>query len=212
MLNLQHVYKSFNDTSVLDDVSLAVNPGEVVALIGKNGAGKTTLLRILLGELTADSGGVNLHNEVTGYVPQSPKLGSTIEQTFENCESWRIQYALDLVSLGEKPLGTVVKRLSGGQRTRLAIAKVLASDPEPTMLLLDEPTNNLDAKGQDWLAGFIKQFRGGAILVSHDRAFINQVATKVVDLRKGKLYPIRRQLRWLQGSAPGRGRDRMARI
>lgn len=186
MFTLQHIHKSFEDKIILNDISFAVNPGEVIALIGENGAGKTTLLKVILGELQPDTGTVSMHHENIGYVPQEASLGSAIKDSFEaGTEEWQIDYALELVGLDKKPKNTKVSHLSGGQKTRLAFAKVLAS--EPTTLLLDEPTNNLDRSGLVWLEQFIKSFRGSIVLVSHDRSFINRVATKVVELHNGKL-------------------------
>lgn len=188
MFALQHIHKSYRDKPVLDDVSLSVNAGEVTALIGENGAGKTTLLKLVLGELKPDSGSVALHHEVIGYVPQEAEAVGTIQDGFEKqSEGWKVDYTLSLVGLESIPKTRAVSSLSGGQKTRLALAKVLATDPEPTVLLLDEPTNNLDADGLAWLEQFIKSFTGGIVLVSHDRHFINKVATSVVELHNGKL-------------------------
>lgn len=185
MLSLRNITKSYNDKTILDKINLSVNRGDVVALIGENGAGKTTLLKILLGEVAPDEGEVLLHNEIVGYVPQEPEcVDGIVNYSFDNQEQWRIDYALGLVMLegsGDKK----VKNLSGGQKTRLALAQVLAKNPEPTILLLDEPTNNIDQEGLDWLQHFVKSFSGAILLVSHDRSFINEVATSVVELRKG---------------------------
>lgn len=184
MFALQHINKSFRDKTVLEDVSFAVNYGEVVALIGENGAGKTTLLRIILGELTSDGGVLNVSQKGIGYVPQSPRLKTSIKDSFDSAtEPWQIDYALSQVGLDGKSPTTLVSDLSGGQRTRLAFAVVLAMSP--STLLLDEPTNNLDASGLKWLASFIKRFKGSILLVSHDRAFINQTASKILELDKG---------------------------
>jgi ATPase subunit of ABC transporter with duplicated ATPase domains len=123
-----------------------------------------------------------------GYVPQQVELGKTIAQSFSaKLETWQIQYALSLVALDNKELHTPVEDLSGGQKTRLAFAMVLAQDSELDLLVLDEPTNNLDAAGLLWLDGFVRAFPGAVLLVSHDRSFINSVATKVVELHAGKL-------------------------
>jgi len=173
---------------VLDDVHLSVNAGEVIALIGENGAGKTTLLKVILGELKPDSGTVSLHHEVVGYVPQEAEPEGSVQDSFgAQIEAWKVDYALGLVELEGVPKTRAVASLSGGQKTRLALAKILAEEPEPTMVLLDEPTNNLDADGLQWLERFMKDFKGGIVLVSHDRNFINKVATSVVELHKGKL-------------------------
>lgn len=187
MFTLHHLYKSYKEKPVLEDINLSVNAGEVIALIGENGAGKTTLLKVILGQLKPDSGQAVLHHETVGYVPQEAEAIGAIQDCFEAAEAWKIDYALSLVGLDGALKTRAISNLSGGQKTRLALAKVLANDPEPTVLLLDEPTNNLDAGGLVWLEQFIKNFAGGIVLVSHDRTFINRVATSIAELRKGKL-------------------------
>ncbi len=186
MLNLYKITKSYKDKLVLKDITLSADPGEVIALIGANGVGKTTLLKILLGEVVPDNGNITDHHDVVGYIPQElDDLNETIEESFDSVESWRIDYALNLVDLGNIPRNRFLGNLSGGQKTRVAIAHVLAQDPEPTVLLLDEPTNNLDTEGLEWLENFIKRFKGAVLFVSHDRHFINTVATKIVELKAG---------------------------
>jgi macrolide transport system ATP-binding/permease protein len=186
MFNLYKIAKSYKDNPVLKDVTLSVKSGEVIALIGANGAGKTTLLKILLGEVKSDEGQITNHHDVVGYIPQEmANLTSTIEESFDSVEPWRIDYALNLVGLETISKDGFLGNLSGGQKTRVAVARVLAQDPEPTVLLLDEPTNNLDAEGLDWLEDFVKRFKGAILFVSHDRRFINAVATRVVELKDG---------------------------
>lgn len=188
MFTLQHIHKSFKDKPVLEDVNLSVKPNEVIALIGENGAGKTTLLNVILGNLKPDNGTVTLHHEVIGYVPQEAKAVGTIADSFDkSIVEWKIDYALSLVGLEGVPKSRTITSLSGGQKTRLALAKVLAAEPEPTILLLDEPTNNIDVDGLAWLEQFIKNFEGGIILASHDRAFINKVSASIIELHKGRL-------------------------
>src|SRR5215207_3178539 len=118
MFALQHIHKSYKDKSILVDVSLSVNAGEVIALIGENGAGKTTLLKIILGELKPDSGTISLHHEVVGYVPQEAELNGTIQDNFnKQVESWKSDYALSIVDLEGVPKTRSVTSLSGGQKT-----------------------------------------------------------------------------------------------
>ena len=189
MYKLTHIYKSFADKQVLSDINLTLH-NEVVALIGENGAGKTTLLKILLGEVEPDDGNVQ-QNGAVGYVPQHPNFGKTIADCFDaTIEQWRIDIALEEVGLN-KPMDFLTSKLSGGQKTRLSIAMVLAVNNHPDVLLLDEPTNNLDAEALKWLKSFAKGFRGAVVIVSHDRTFINDTATKILELSKGKLsiYP-----------------------
>lgn len=183
MVNLQNICLSYNENLILNNINFSINHGEVVALIGENGVGKTTLLKVITGEIPPDSGTVHLHNETVGYVPQSISAEGTVRQFFDaSFEPWRIEMALEQVELGDISRNTNVNDLSGGQKARLVLAKVLANEFTPTILLFDEPTNNLDQAGLDWLGNYIRQFRGGVLIVSHDRAFINRVATKVVEL------------------------------
>ena len=188
MFALLHIHKSYRDKPVLEDVNLSVNAGEVIALIGENGAGKTTLLKVVLGETKPDSGSIASHHEVVGYVPQEAEAIGTIQDSFDgSIEAWKADYSLSLAGLEDVPKTKAITELSGGQKTRLALARVLVTEPEPTVLLLDEPTNNLDTDGLIWLEQFTRDFNGGIVLVSHDRSFINKVATSIVELHKGKL-------------------------
>ncbi len=182
MFALHHVSKTFANKPVLEDLSVSIHAGEVVALIGANGAGKTTLLQILKGTLKPDTGSV-ITNGSIGYVPQQLPLGRTIEDSFPaKLESWQIKYAMTLVGLDHQDPHALVQTLSGGQKTRLSFAVVLAENTEPALLLLDEPTNNLDHDGLQWLTRFVQSFKGAVLLVSHDRAFINRVACRIMEL------------------------------
>lgn len=188
MLGLQKVSKSFGEKAVLEEITFSLNSGEVIALVGENGTGKTTLLKLVAGEIPAESGRVINDHETIGYLTQDHSLGDTIENSFEKTiPTWQIQRSLEKTGLSEKETNSLVTDLSGGQKTRLALARILSHDPEPTVLLLDEPTNNIDAEGREWLINFIRQFSGGVLFASHDRLFINQLAEKVIELDKGKL-------------------------
>lgn len=186
MIVFHHLTKKYAERTVLDDVSGAVNPHDRIALVGKNGAGKTTLLRLLKGSLRPDAGGIH-STDTIGYVEQTlSDHNSTIRESFRQ-DSWRVDVALSQVELGTIPVTTPVNQLSGGQKTRLSFAHVLAKDPLPTVLLLDEPTNNLDAEGLQWLHQFMRSFAGAILLVSHDRTFINKATTTIWELEEGTL-------------------------
>ena len=186
MLELTKIDKCYGDKRVLEDINLCLNE-EVVALIGENGAGKTTLLKIMLGEIQADNGQVLSKHAICGYMQQSPICVDTIRDGFRlGIETWRMEAALQRVGLNQ-PLVFKVDDLSGGQKTRLAIAYVLAQSPELNVLLLDEPTNNLDLEALRWLEKFVKQFRGSIIIASHNRSFVNRTCTKVLELKNSRL-------------------------
>ena len=129
MVNLQNICLSYNENLILNNINFSINHGEVVALIGENGVGKTTLLKVITGEIPPD-------NETVGYVPQSISAEGTVRQFFDaSFEPWRIEMALEQVELGDIPRNTNVNDLSGGQKARLVLAKVLANEFTPTILL-----------------------------------------------------------------------------
>ena len=189
MISLQHLSVSYNEKTVLNNINFTINRGEVIALIGENGVGKTTLLNVLSGKIKPDSGSIQQDGEFIGHVPQTmTPTKRTIEQYLSSLpEPWRADDALRRVGLGDINRNTAVANLSGGQKTRLAFARILANEHTPTILLLDEPTNNLDGDGIEWLETYIAQFRGGVLIASHDRIFINRVATKIIELTKDSL-------------------------
>jgi len=185
MITLHNISKILHEKQILDDVSFSIHSQDVAVLIGQNGAGKTTLLRLIADEMQPDSGRIIRHHARIGYVAQEPLLGKDILSSFpSSTERWRLDYALSLVGLSVSER-TPTSQLSGGQRTRLAIAQVLANEAMPTVLLLDEPTNHLDTPGVEWLKQFIKAFKGTVLCVSHDRSFINDVATTIIELENG---------------------------
>lgn len=186
MVNYSGIFVEFDSKIVLSDVSIALGCGEKAALIGRNGAGKTTLLRVLAGELLPENGAQRTR-PVTAYVAQDVGESGTVSDAFAaSSEEWQRQMALEQLGLGEILLARDIATLSGGQRTRLAIAAAICGDTPPDVLLFDEPTNNLDADGQKWLRNFVLNFSGVVIFASHDRAFINQVATQIIELENGK--------------------------
>lgn len=182
MLKVSGLQKSVHGQELFRELSFMANPGDRVAIIGQNGCGKSTLLRILAGAETADAGTVERVQEQVLYVPQH--LDADATQTLndyldlaEYGDGWRLLSDLDMIDV---PLDAPIAPLSGGQKTKLQLIKAFSCPS--TMLLLDEPTNHLDVATQEWLIAEIKRFRGIIVLVSHDRAFLNHVATHVVEL------------------------------
>jgi len=188
-LQVRNLRKEFANRTVLDGVSFDLAQGERVGLVGRNGCGKSTLLRILAGELAPDEGTLHwIHPGIArAYLSQEDRwdpdrplgeqLGPVDPALLGRCGIDR--------ALLRRPAGA----LSGGQKTRAALAKVLAGSPE--LLLLDEPTNHLDTEGLDWLQDVLRRYRGTVLVVSHDRYFLDQVVTRILELENGRIreYP-----------------------
>ncbi len=192
MLDIQKVSYAFDDHVVLDDITLSLD-AEVVALVGPNGAGKTTLFRVLLGELSPDQGSVARHNEIIGFLPHVPQFhGEAVEeflshQRHRHLETFEIERVLREFGFEHLHLDQQADNLSGGEKTKLSLAGLRLAEPQPTVLLLDEPTNNLDLNGIEWLERFVTEFPGAVLVTSHDRAFLDKVADRVIELTNGKL-------------------------
>lgn len=189
MLTLNDIHKQFGEKILFKKIHLSIGQGEVCGLVGENGTGKTTLLRIMAAEILPDTGSIDIQNEVIGYLPQTPEFskGVTVNQfLYSKIAREDEKYKADIV-LNEVELDTIDRtmeatRLSGGQKTRLYLASLLLSDPEPTILLLDEPTNNLDIEGIDWLEQFLTSFKGGVVLTSHDRSLLDNVVDTILEV------------------------------
>jgi ATP-binding cassette subfamily F protein 3 len=198
VLELAHVRKAYGDKVVLDDVSLLVERGDRIALVGPNGAGKSTLMRLLVGAEPPDAGTrTEGHQVVLQYFAQDeatrldPAL--TVYETLASGSPMHMVPAIRNVLGGFLFSGDdVLKKtgvLSGGERTRLAVARMLLR-PSNT-LVLDEPTNHLDLDSKDVLLDALTDYGGTLLFVSHDRYFVERLATKIVDVGGGKarLYP-----------------------
>jgi ATP-binding cassette subfamily F protein 3 len=168
----------YHDEPVFEQVSFSVSKGDVLGIVGPNGAGKTTLLKTILGDIEPDKGYIERQNEKVGYVPQDADFGDAV--TIADIFGASGAHSLEQAGLASLPRDRALATLSGGQKTRLKVASVLRA--RPTLLLLDEPTNHLDAGGIQWLTEFVRSFSGGVIVVSHDRAFLDAVCTKVLEL------------------------------
>jgi ATP-binding cassette subfamily F protein 3 len=187
VLHVQNLRKSYGATTVLEDVSFVLNEGERIGLIGPNGAGKSTLLRCLVGDEQPDSGRIVL-------TPGDARIGYLAQAYVEDDERTFAQIADDaaaearlrpeavLAGLGLSEIApqTRVQHLSGGQKTRLGLATLLLGEPD--LLLLDEPTNHLDVDALEWLEGFVSQYRGAVLIVSHDRVFLDATVDRVLYL------------------------------
>jgi ATP-binding cassette subfamily F protein uup len=200
LLHLQQGGLAFGHLPLFEDADLRIEAGERIALIGRNGTGKSSLLKAVAGEIPLDSGVVwrepglrvgRLDQEVwndsesrTVRDEIARGLGPVID--LESEEGWRHEQKVKLVisRLG-LPADRPVRELSGGWRRRTLLAKALVAEPD--LLLLDEPTNHLDIDAIRWLEEFIAQFAGAILFVTHDRAFLAKLATRIVELDRGRL-------------------------
>lgn len=194
MLSIEHLTIEFSSRPVLDDISFLVNARERVALVGKNGAGKTTLLRLIAGEQQPTAGAVRRDKDITiGYLPQMMlhRDDKTIlDEVLQGSDDARLKAEADrtLTGLGfeREDLTRPCSEFSGGWRMRVELAKILLQHPD--LLLLDEPTNHLDIESIQWLEEFLKQSGAAVILVSHDRAFLDNVTTRTIEITLGRIY------------------------
>ena len=187
------VAKSFGDHTVFSGVNFTINRGEKVAFVGRNGEGKTTLVRCILGELGFDGDITIGHNVETAYFAQHEAQlldeNLTVFQTIDNVATGdirlRIRDILGAFMFGGEASDKPVKVLSGGERSRLAMIRLLLR--QMNLLILDEPTNHLDMQSKDVLKDAIRDFDGTVIIVSHDRQFLDGLVTKVYEFGDGKV-------------------------
>ncbi len=193
LLTLSHASLAFGHHPLLDDVEFIVDDNERIGLIGRNGGGKSTLLKVLVEEARLDDGVLWKSPALkVGYVPQEPMLddGDTVFEVvsagMDSGEGWTHHYKVDAVlsQLGLAPERRI-SELSGGWKKRVALARALVAEPD--LLVLDEPTNHLDIASIEWLEGLLRSFRGSIVFVTHDRQFLDRVATRIVELDRGRL-------------------------
>src|SRR5437867_1823450 len=194
LLSCEAISMAYGTRSLFDDLSFGLFEGDQAGLVGPNGSGKSTLLKILAGVTTPDRGSRSLRGGVrVGYVPQDPvfEAGRTVEQVVlaaladvdEEERPGRIAQALGRAGFSDGR--AAVDTLSGGWRKRLAIARELAAAPD--ILLMDEPTNHLDVAGILWLEDVLTERARAFVVVSHDRYFLEHVATRMLELNR--VYP-----------------------
>ncbi|MBO7230798.1 MAG: ABC-F family ATP-binding cassette domain-containing protein [Bacteroidaceae bacterium] len=187
------VKKSFGTHTVFEGVNFTINRGEKVAFVGRNGEGKTTMVRCILGELAHDGEIVIGHNVEPAYFAQHEAQlldeSLTVFQTIDNVATGdirlRIRDILGAFMFGGEASDKPVKVLSGGERSRLAMIRLLLR--QMNLLILDEPTNHLDMQSKDVLKEAIRDFDGTVIVVSHDRQFLDGLVTKVYEFGDGKV-------------------------
>jgi ATP-binding cassette subfamily F protein 3 len=194
MIQLNNISKHFGVQVLFDDLNLLIGKGERIGFVGRNGSGKSTLFKIILGEMTADSGELNIPN---GY-----KIGAldqhihfTKPTVLEECvqvlsedeqyDWWKAERILFGLGFSEEDLDKDPNSFSGGYQVRINLTKALVQNPN--LLLLDEPTNYLDIVSLRWLRGFLRSFKGEVLIITHDREFMDSVATHTIGLTRKRL-------------------------
>jgi len=194
MISLRGIKKSYGDRHLLTNVTLTVQPNERIGLIGENGAGKTTVANILAGDIECDEGTLEFRNEFIkiGYLRQSVEYTSRKMQAMMESRTEEGLFTLtSRLGMEKLPAWEEMRfeHLSGGERIKLALAYVWSSKPD--VLILDEPTNHLDQAGMDWLIGELASFDGAAIIISHDRYFLDQTVTRIYEIEEGVAHEYR---------------------
>ena len=221
LITLLDAQLGFGHVPLLDHAGFSLEPQERVGLIGRNGTGKSTLLKILASLEKPDDGSLQVQNHTRiAYVAQEPVLDPAssvfdaaslglarvrqliedysqghgdldrMQSEIEALDGWnweqRVSETLHRLHLDPAAL---ISTLSGGTKKRVALAQALVAQPD--VLLLDEPTNHLDLDSIEWLEGLLVEFKGSIVVITHDRTFLDKVATRIVELDRGKLssYP-----------------------
>lgn len=194
-LSAENIQKNYGMKQLLDGVTLNLNAGEKVGLIGVNGTGKSTFLKILARVCEPDAGSVRYDPNIrAAYLPQTPEMNpenTVLQEVFSGYpESARqlneYEAKAILNRLGIHDLDQKIASLSGGQRKRVALATVFANPAD--VLILDEPTNHLDAEMVAWLEARLQKFSGSIVMVTHDRYFLENVVNRIGELSFGHLY------------------------
>src|SRR5215211_8305964 len=202
LISLQDVSIGFGGPHLLDGINLQIESGEWVGLLGRNGMGKSTLLKLISGEILPQSGTIARQQNIrVAYLPQEVPQGlrgcvrEIVESGLEALtpgplddeNQWQRQHQVDKVlSRMELDPKARFEVLSAGLKRRVYLARGLACNPD--LLLLDEPTNHLDINSIAWLEDFLKRWGGTLLFVTHDRVFLQRLATRIVELDRGKLF------------------------
>jgi ATP-binding cassette ChvD family protein len=216
VIDFEHLRKGYGDNLLIDDLTFKLPPGGIVGVIGANGAGKTTLFRMIVDQETPDAGSIRVGESVhLGYVDQSRDTlagGKTVWEEISNGQ--------DIIALGKREVNSraycsnfnfkgadqqkKVGQLSGGERNRVHLAKMLRSGAN--LLLLDEPTNDLDVETLRALEEALEDFAGCAVIISHDRWFLDRVATHILAFEGDS------HVEWFEGNFADYEQDKMRRL
>ena len=201
LISVQAVTIGFGGPRLLEEINLQIESGEWIGLLGRNGMGKSTLLKLISGEISPHSGTIARQQNIRmAYLPQEVPQGlngrvhdivesglEAIPATLDDEHQWQRQHQVEkILSRMELESEARFEVLSAGLKRRVYLARGLVSNPD--LLLLDEPTNHLDIPSIDWLEDFLKHWGGTLLFVTHDRVFLQRLATRIVELDRGKLF------------------------
>ena len=195
LISAENLQKNYGTKQLLNNISLYLERGDKIGVIGVNGTGKSTLLRVLSGTEEPDEGKVDRDPGVTvSYLPQNPVFpeGATVlshvVSTLPEDERAAREFEAKtmLTKLGVAMFDEKIANLSGGQRKRIALAETLLHNAD--VLILDEPTNHLDSEMSEWLEQYLQKFTGGIVMITHDRYFLQNVANRILEMYLGKSY------------------------
>jgi ATP-binding cassette, subfamily F, member 3 len=204
MLTISDVSKAYGPQSLFEEVSLQINRDDRVGLIGPNGAGKSTLFSLILGREEPDQGTIAREkNAAVGHLPQECAPagdGTVLEMALSAVHAHHHDaggYALEPkakrilsgLSFREKDFHRPLREMSGGWVMRAHLARLLVQEPD--VLMLDEPTNHLDLESLQWFQSYLRDYTGAILMISHDRSFLNELATHIVEIRQRKLIRYR---------------------
>lgn len=236
ILSCNHISKSYDVETILNDCSFFINDNEKAAIVGNNGAGKSTIMKIIMGELSPDDGNVIIGKDKTiGYLAQYQDLGSdttiyeevkSVKQNLIDMEQKLLEYEKEMAKVSGDELSKLIEtytnlehrfqllngysykseiegvikglgfteddfnksvgNLSGGQKTRVALCKLLLEKPD--IIMLDEPTNHLDLNSIKWLETYLLNYNGAVLIISHDRYFLDKIVSKVIEIENHKAH------------------------
>ncbi|MBL7058153.1 ABC-F family ATP-binding cassette domain-containing protein [Patescibacteria group bacterium] len=192
LIQINNLYKYFNESAILNNISLSINEKQKIALIGRNGCGKTTLLKIILGKEEIDSGEVQIFDHTRiGYLDQHNKYleNETVINYLlrvSDVEAWQCAKLAAKFLLNSELLEKKIELLSGGYQMRVFLTGMLLL--EPNILLLDEPTNYLDLNTLLLLEKFLNEYNGSYIIISHDKQFLDNTCDRIIEIEHGKIH------------------------
>ncbi|WP_273836101.1 ribosomal protection-like ABC-F family protein [Guptibacillus sedimenti] len=181
VMSIKGLKKTFNENRLFQHVNIDIHQGERIGIVGPNGAGKTTLARMIVKEIDPDEGTISCKGKI-GYLKQSIDQEGMIENHRVDGDSFDFKREKEL---GIRSLNVEEENLSGGEKLKLALTKVWSTNPD--LLILDEPTNHLDEKGVNWLIRELHSFQGAVLVISHDRYFLDQTTSRILEVEAGKI-------------------------